>query len=168
MDEQPFHRFAAKFQFEVCGIISDMAIFESPEDEYPFDEDPAIWNADNTLRKEEYFNQYLDGGQSPNDFGHEPQLGHLLTKLYERQREEAYAVLDRAWDRIHPDGEEVEALKIHYKEFRKDLHKECELFAKERDRHISEYHDAKAIRSEMNKESQQDTLDVDKGQERGI
>jgi hypothetical protein len=145
-----------------------MAISESTDDTYPFDEDPAIWNPDNTLRKEDYFNQYLDGKQSPNDLEHEWGLGYLLRKLYERQREEAEAVLDRAYDRINPDGEEVEALKIYYKEFREDFHKECELFAKERDRHISEYHEAKAIRAEMNKESQQETLDADKSQERGI
>jgi len=144
-----------------------MALSKSPGDDHQ-DENPAIWNPDNTLRKEEYFNQYLDGTQSPNDFGHEPELGHLLTKLYERQREEAIAVLDRAWDGIHPDGEEVEALKIHYKEFREEYHKECELFAKERDRYIREYNDAKAILADMNKESQQETLDVDKSQERGI
>ena len=144
-----------------------MAISNSPGDGY-LDENPAIWDEDNTLRKEEYFKQYLDGMQSPNDFGVEPELGHLLTKLYERQRQEAYDVLDRARDGIHPDGEGVEALKIHYKEFREDFHKECELFANERDRHILEYRDAKTIRAEMNKESQQETLDVDKGQERGI
>jgi hypothetical protein len=145
-----------------------MAISKSPGDDYPFGENPAIWDEDNTLRKEEYFNRYLDRTQSPIDLGHEPELGRLLTKLYERQRQEAYGVLDRAWDKIHPDGEEVEALKIHYKEFREDFHKECELFAVERDRHISEYHDAKAIRVEMNKESQQETLDVDKSKERGL
>jgi hypothetical protein len=99
---------------------------------------------------------------------HEPELGRLLKKHYERQRQEAYGVLDRASERIHPDGEEVESLKIHYKEFREELHKECELFAKERDRHIIEYHDAKAIRGEMNKESQQETLDIDKSQERRL
>ena len=144
-----------------------MALSTRPGDDH-LDENLAIWNAATTLRQEDYFNQYLDGRQSANDFEHEPDLGHLLTKLYERQRQEAYGVLDRAWDKIHPDGEEVEALKIHYKEFREDFHKECELFAVERDRHISEYHDAKAIRVEMNKESQQETLDVDKSKERGL
>ena len=144
-----------------------MALSTSPGDDH-LDENLAIWNAATTLREEDYFNQYLDGTQSPNDFEHEPDLGHLLTKLYERQRHEAYDLLDRAIGRIHPDGEEAEAHKIHKEEFREEFHKECELFAKERDRHISEYHDAKAIRAEMNKESKQETLDVDKGQERGL
>ncbi len=144
-----------------------MALSTSPGDDR-LDENLAIWNAATTLRQEEYYNQYLDGTQSSHDYEHEPDLGHLLTKLYERQRQEAYDLLDRAIGRIHPDGEEAEAHKIHKEEFREDFHKECELFAKERERHILEYHDAKAIRADMNKESRQETLDVDKSQERGI
>jgi len=144
-----------------------MAHSKSPGDDH-LDENLAVWNAATTLRQEDYFNRYLDGTQSPHDFEHEPDLGHLLTKLYERQRQEAYDLLDRAIGRIHPDGEEAEAHKIHKEEFREEFHKECELFVKERDRHISEYHDAKAIRAEMKEQSQQETLDIDKSQERGI
>src|SRR5579863_8011666 len=144
-----------------------MALSTSPGDDH-LDENLAIWNAATTLREEDYFNQYLDGTQSPNDFEHEPDLGHLLTKLYERQRHEAYDLLDRAIGRIHPDGEEAEAHKIHKEEFREEFHKECELFAQERDRHIREYHDTKAILADMNKASQQETLDIDKSQECGI
>jgi len=132
------------------------------------DENLAIWNAATTLRQEDYFNQYLDGRQSANDFEHEPDLGHLLTKLYERQRQEAFELFDRAIGRIHPDGEEAQALKIHKEEFREEFHKECELFAKERDRYIREYHDAKAILADMNEQSQQEKLDIDKSEERGI
>jgi hypothetical protein len=144
-----------------------MALSTRPGDDH-LDENLAIWNAATTLKQEDYFNQYLDGSQSPNDFEHEPELGHLLTKLYERQRQDAYELLDRAIGRIHPDGEEAAAHIIHKKEFREDFHKECELFAKERDRYIREYQDAKAIRAEMNQASQQEALDIDKSQERGI
>jgi len=65
-------------------------------------------------------------------------------------------------------GDLCEAHKIHKEEFREEFHKECELFAKERDRYISEYHDTKAILADMNEQSQQETLDIDKSQERGI
>ena len=143
-----------------------MAISKSPGDDG--DENPAIWNANTTLKKEDYFNQYLDGTRSPNDAEHEPDLGHRLAKLYERQREEAYDLLDQAVGRIHPDGEDVAAHKIHKEEFREEFHKACEGFGKERDRHIREYHAAKAILAEMDEGSQQETRDIDEGEEHGF
>lgn len=139
-----------------------MEPFQSPGD------DLAIWNADTTLRKEEYFRQHLDGTQSPKDFEHEPELERRLTNLYHRQRGEAYQFLDAAIGRINPDGEDAASHKIHKTEFRMEFHEECERFAKERDRLIREHHKAKAILAEMEGKSQQQTLDIDKDQDRGI
>lgn len=130
-----------------------------PIDPRETEENPAVWNADTTLRKEDYFRQYLDGTPSPNDVGQEPELGHRLTKLYERQRDEAYDFLEAAKGRINPDGEEAAFHRTHKAEFRAEFREECERFAKERDRHIREYHNAKTILAEMNEGSREQTLD---------
>ena len=137
-----------------------MVLSQGPGDEH---DNPAIWNADTTLRKEDYFNEYLDGTQSPNDIEHEPDLGHLLSKLYERQRAESYHLLDEAVDQFHPEGENIEKLKIHKEEFRDAFHEECGRFAEERDRYIREYHEAKKVAADLNEQSQKETLDLDMG-----
>lgn len=140
-----------------------MALSKGPGDE----ENPAIWNADTTLRKEDYFNEYLDGTQSPKDTEHEPDLGHLLKKLYERQRAESYQLLDEAVDQFHPEGEPIEKLKIHKEEFRDAFHEECARFAQERDRYIEEFQAARRLREEMEAEEKSKSLEHQEEWEKG-
>lgn len=141
-----------------------MALSKRPGDE---PDNPAIWNADTTLRKEDYFNEFLDGTQSPNDIGHEPDLYHLLKKLYERQRAEAFHMLDEVMDQFDPEGEPIEKLKVHKEEFLDSFHEECSLFAKERDRYIEEFQAARRLREEMEAEEKRESLEHQKEWEKG-
>lgn len=141
-----------------------MALSKGPGDE---PDNPAIWNADTTLRKEDYFNEYLDGTQSPNDIGHEPDLGRLLKKLYERQRAEAFHLLDEVMDQFHPEGEPIEKLKIHKQEFRDSFHEECSRFAKERDRYIEEFQTARRLREAREAEEKSKSLEHQEEWEKG-
>jgi len=70
-----------------------MPLSKGPGDE-PDTENPAIWSTEATLKKEDYFNSYLDGKKSPDDPEFEPDLKKLLANLYERQRQEACELLD--------------------------------------------------------------------------
>lgn len=137
-----------------------MALTRSPGGE-PDNDNPAIWSADTTLRKDEYFKQYLDGKTSPGDEKLEPQLRTLLTKLYDRQRTEAYDLLDEATSRIHPDGEDRASLKTHRQAFRGDYQKLCSGFAAERERYITDFQRAQRLKAEM-EQTRRETL------ERGI
>jgi hypothetical protein len=58
-------------------IICVHAFSRGPAD----DENPGNWSVDATLKKEDYFNTYLDGKRAPNDAAFEPELANLLTKL---------------------------------------------------------------------------------------
>jgi len=151
-----------------------MALPRGPGDESD-NEDLAIWSADTTLRKDEYFTRYLDGKPSPDDAEFEHELGKLLAKLYERQRHEAYGLLERIegemqlYDLRHNKdhisqggGCAPETLKLYRAEFRKEYREQCQGFAEERERHISEYKNAQVIRDQMQNDERQET------QERGL
>jgi hypothetical protein len=125
------------------------------------DEKPGDWSVDATLRTEDYFNRHLDGKQSPDDAELEPELQSLLTKVYERQRKDAFGLLDGATGRLNPDGEDRETLQTHKDEFREDYHKQCQGFAEERDRRIREHYKAKAILADMRAEEKQLQIDPD-------
>ena len=138
-----------------------MAVSKSPDDGP--EENPANWTTEATLGKEEYFRKYLanadlNGTPSPNDVEFDPDLADLLTTLYERQRREAFLILDDAHSRLGPGSDDDEFHKFHKAKFRAEFHEECERFEEERDRHIREYHKAKAIRAEMNEPSREEQL----------
>ena len=122
-------------------------------------DNPANWSADATLRQQDYFNQYLDRKKSPGDTEFEPALGKLLTNLYDRQRQEAYGLLDQATGRLSPDGERREILKEHKEEFRQDYSKQCQGFVAERERYIREYREARRSREDMDTRERREALE---------
>jgi len=148
-----------------------MALSKSPGDE-PDLEEPGNWSNEATVKKEDYFNRYLDGKQSPGDAAFEPDLKKLLTNLYDRQRHEAYELLDRTTgamqlhDLRHNESHVLqgggcapETLKIYKEEFRKEYREQCQGFAAERERYISDFQKAREIRDQMEQDSPQDTLE---------
>lgn len=121
---------------------------------------PENWSDDATIKKEDYFNRYLDGKQSPDDTAFEPELAHLMTKLYERQRSEAYELLDRTIGEmrhyefnetglLHDGGCAPETLKLYKDPFQKEYCQQCEGFARERERYIGEFQKAREILDQM-------------------
>ena len=150
-----------------------MSLSRVPGDE-PDIEASGDWSLDATLKKEDYFNTYLDGKRSPNDAAFEPELANLLTKLYERQRDEANRLLDRTkgemqlYDQRHNEahafqggGCSPETLEKYRDEFRKEYRERCQGFAQERDRHIGDFQRAREIRDQLELESRQRSFEQD-------
>ena len=121
--------------------------------------DPANWSVNATLRQEEYFNRHLDGKQSPDDAKLEPELTSVLTKLYGRQREGAFRLLEEALGRLSPDGDTVDVLTSHKQVFRENYRAECRGFAEERERYIADYRRSQDIRRGMDEQERREALE---------
>ena len=146
-----------------------MALSKGPGDE---PDNPGDWSVDATLKKEDYFNTYLDGKRSPNDAAFEPELANLLTKLYERQRHEANELHNRKtgemqlYDLRHNKahilqggGCAPETLKMYRDEFRKEYREQCQGFAEERERYVGDYQKARSMRDAMKQQSREQDLE---------
>ena len=102
------------------------------------------------IPERDYYARYLRDTPS-DDAKFEPELKELLTKLYDRQRQEAVDLIDDARNRLNPDGEPPEVLKTYNEEFREQYGR----FEEERERYISDYQKAQTIRDEMQQQSRE-------------
>lgn len=111
----------------------------------------------------DYFQKYLRVGKtSPDDAQLEPELQARLAKLYDRQRDEFYNWFyeKKGELSVFPgEGHEYSTPPKILADHREWDKQQNELFFQERDRHIREYHNAKAILAEMNAESREQTLE---------
>ena len=136
------------------------------------DDNLGNWSAEAKLETHDYFKRHLGGALSPEDAKLDPQLQKLLTKLYERQRDEAYRLLEetkaqmQAHDlRNNPNhirqggGCAPETLKQFTEFFRKDYDQQILAFGAERERHIREFLRARDMIADMEKQQRRDTLE---------
>lgn len=123
--------------------------------------------------EQDYFKQYLNGNKSAEDSKFEPELQHLLAKLYDRQQREALDLLQEQRDGLHQlnDYRQVsdpglrEELLAHFDEdvIAKEDHQAytslIERFAEERERYITDHLKAREIAAEMASQERSETLD---------
>ena len=105
------------------------------------------------VAERDYFSRYL-GDKSAEDARLEPELQNLLTKLYDRQREDAHGLVNYFMHSFNNSEIEPPSTLYALNQF-KDQYSH---FAEERDRHIREYHKAKAILADMNEQSREEQI----------